>query len=64
MGLKLVSNTRGRTWINGVCEEGTEENIQTYGGGSGKRMETSHFYYYSLMNRSTKLLIQYVILQN
>jgi hypothetical protein len=37
----LISNTKGRTQIEGVCEQGAEENIWNYEGGSGRRLKKS-----------------------
>jgi hypothetical protein len=35
----LVYQTKGRTYIKGVSEQGAEENILTEVGGSGGRLE-------------------------
>jgi hypothetical protein len=40
MGVKLgLSHTKERTQTKGVWEQGAEENIWTWEGGSGKRLE-------------------------
>jgi hypothetical protein len=43
MGTKhLISHTKGRTWNEGVQEQGIQEHIWTQGEGSNKRLEKSY----------------------
>jgi len=43
-GCDTVCLTKGRTQIDGACEQGAEEDVLTYKGGSGRRLHSKELH--------------------